>query len=71
MRWLKKVLWVTTVSDAECKACYFRRDEKSRYGFVVSTRIQDVVNYGRPSERNLPAGTGSGLILAPVQHLAV
>lgn len=62
MRWLKKVLWVTTVSDAEYKACYFRRDEKSRYGFVESTRIQDVVNYGRPSERNLPVGTGSGFI---------
>jgi hypothetical protein len=62
MRWLKKVLWVTTVSDAEYKACYFRRDEKSRYGFVESTRIQDVVNYGRPSERNLPAGTGSGFM---------
>jgi len=62
MRWLKKVLWVTTVSDAEYKACYFRRDEKSRYGFVESTRIQDVVNYGRPSERNLPTGTGSGFM---------
>ena len=62
MRWLKKALFVTTVMDADYKACYFRRNEKSRYGFVWSTRIQDVVNCGQPSELKLPPGTGSGFI---------
>jgi hypothetical protein len=62
MRWLRKALWVTMVMDADYRACYFRRNEKSRYGFVRSTRIQDVVNYGQPSERMLPVGTGSGFI---------
>src|SRR5262249_21958607 len=62
MRWLKKALWVTAVIEADYKANYFRRDEKTRYGFVRSTRIQDVINYGQPSEHQLPAGTGSGFI---------
>ena len=62
MRWLKKALFVTTVIDADYKAQYFRRNENSRYGFVWSTRIQDVVNYGQPSELKLPPGTGSGFI---------
>jgi hypothetical protein len=62
MRWLKKALWVTATMDADYKARYFRRNERSRYGFVGSTRIQEVVNIGQPSERELPAGTGSGFI---------
>ena len=48
--------------DADYKAHYFRRNEKSRYGFAWSTRIQDVVNFGQPSEHKLPPGTGSGFI---------
>ena len=62
MRLLKKALFVTAVMDADYKARYFRRNERSRYGFVWSTRIQDVVNSGQPSERQLPPGTGSGFI---------
>jgi hypothetical protein len=62
MRWLKKSIFVTTVMDGDYKAYYVPRNEKSRYSFVWSTRIQDVVNYGQPSERMLPAGTGSGFI---------
>ena len=54
MRWLKKALFVTAVMDADYKAYYLRRNEKSRYGFVWSTRIQEVVNYGQPSELKLP-----------------
>jgi hypothetical protein len=30
--------------------------------FIDSTRIQEVVNFGQPSERELPAGTGNGFI---------
>jgi len=62
MRWLKQALLVTTVMDADYKAHYFVRSEKSRYGFAWSTRIQDVVDYGLPSEHKLPPGTGSGFI---------
>jgi hypothetical protein len=62
MRWLKKALFVTTVMDADYRACYIRRNEKSRYGFVWSIRIQDVVNYGQRSEFKLAPGTGSGFI---------
>ena len=62
LRWLKKALFVTTVMDGDYKAYYLRRSEKSRYGFVWSTRIQDVVNDGQSSELKLPPGTGSGFI---------
>ena len=62
MRWLKKALWVTTEMDADYRARYFIRNEKSRYGFVGSTRIQEVVNFSQSSERELPADTGSGFI---------
>jgi hypothetical protein len=62
MRWLKKELWITTVMDADYKATYFSRNEKSRYGLVSSTRIQEVVDYGQSSEHKLPPGTGSGFI---------
>jgi len=62
MRWLRKALWVTAVMDADYKAYYVRRNERSRYGFTWSIRLQDVVNYGQPSEAMLPVGTGSGFI---------
>jgi hypothetical protein len=62
MRWLKKALWISAVMEADYQANYFRRDDSSGYGFVWSTRIQDVVNYGTPSEHLLPPGTGSGFV---------
>jgi hypothetical protein len=62
MRWLKKALFVTTVMEGDYKTSYVSRNETSRYGFLWSTRIQDVVNYGEPSETKLPPGTGNGFI---------
>ncbi|HTZ56566.1 MAG TPA: hypothetical protein VMB49_00645 [Acidobacteriaceae bacterium] len=62
MRWLRNALWVTAVVDADYRAYYVRRNERSRYGFVWSIRLQEVVNYGQTSEAMLPAGTGSGFI---------
>ena len=62
MRWLRKSLFVTAVIDADFKGYYVRRNEKSRYSFVWSTRIQDVVNHGQPSEFKLPPGAGCGFI---------
>src|SRR5215831_4703990 len=62
MRWMKKALLVITVMDGDYKAYYVRRNETSRYGFVWSIRVQEVVNYGQPSELKLTPGTGSGFI---------
>jgi hypothetical protein len=62
MRWLKKALWVITVMEGDYRACYFRRNETSRYGFVWSTRIQEIANHGQPSETKLDVGTGNGFI---------
>ena len=62
MRWLKKALFKTIVMEGDYKACYIRRNEKSRYGFVWSTRIQEVVNNGHMSELKLAPERGSGFI---------
>jgi hypothetical protein len=59
---MKKALFVITVMDGDFKAYYVPRNETSWYGLVWSTRIQEVVNYGQPSELKLPPGTGSGFI---------
>jgi len=62
MRWRQKALFVVTVMDGDYKAYYVRRNETSRYGFVWSTRIQEVLNNGQPSELKLTPGTGNGFI---------
>jgi hypothetical protein len=62
MTWVKTVLTVTAVVDVEFKSTYFRKDEKSWYGFAWSTRIQEIVNYGQSTESNLPPGIGSGYV---------
>jgi hypothetical protein len=62
MRWMRKTLFVTTVLDGDYTANYFRRNETSRYGFAWSTRIQEVANFGQPSEFKLAPGAGSGYI---------
>src|SRR5215831_14722200 len=62
MRWLKKALSITTVMDGDYRASYVRRNETSRYGFVWSTRIQEIANYGQRSELKLAPDTGSGFI---------
>ena len=62
MRWLKKALFKTIVMEGDYKACYIRRNEKSRYGFVWSTRIQEVVNNGHISALKLAPETGSGFL---------
>ena len=62
LRLMKKAFFVVAVMDGDYKAYYVPRNEKSQYGFVWSTRIQEVVNYGQPSELKLPPGTGSGFV---------
>jgi hypothetical protein len=62
MRWMRKTVFVTTVLDADYKANYFRRSETSRYGFAWSTRVQEIANFGQPSEFKLAPGTGNDYI---------
>lgn len=71
MRWQKKALFVTVVMDADFKAYCLPTNEKSRYGFVWSTRIQEIMNYGQASEIKLPPWDRQRFHLAHVQHLAV
>ena len=62
MRWLKKVLIVTAVIDAEYDSVEVRLDRNRCYGLSWSTRIQEIRNYGSTDERRLPPDAGSGYI---------
>jgi len=62
MRWLKKVLFVTAVIDAEYESLVVSLDQTRWYGIARSTCVQEVRNPGGPEERKLPPDTGSGYI---------
>jgi hypothetical protein len=47
-------------SDYECR--YIRVTNRRWYSISESTRIQEMENYGTPSERMLPQGEGKGLL---------
>lgn len=62
MRWLKKVLIMTAVIDAEYDSLEVQLDRERWYGLSWSTCIHEVRNHGRPDERLLPPDVGSGYI---------
>jgi hypothetical protein len=62
MRLMNKSFVLTTAFDADYESCYVRLD--SHHGYTVSrtTRVQEVEQYGSPSQRALAEGAGSGII---------
>jgi hypothetical protein len=53
---LKSAFETTFASD------YFHLDERHVYSKTWSTRIQEIEDYGSPSQRSLPEGEGSGIM---------
>jgi hypothetical protein len=51
-----------TALESEYEACYLQFTEKQWYGLVYSTRVQEIRNYGHPSETKLPPDEGTGYI---------
>jgi hypothetical protein len=62
LRLMKQVLWVTAVMDGDFEAHYFELSPTRWYSYSFSTRLQEVVNYGKPDEHRLPPGEGSGYL---------
>jgi hypothetical protein len=48
--------------ETDCRSTYFEVDPRRRYSISESTSIQEIENYGQPSERKLPPDEGSGYI---------
>jgi hypothetical protein len=61
MAWFHKVLNIATGIDADYSTTEVDRAREG-YAITRSTRIQEIRNLGRDSERKLPADTGSGYI---------
>ncbi len=57
---LHKVLFVTAAMDAQYESRDFRLDDRRYYSISTSTRVQEIQNYGKPSQREMPPDQGSG-----------
>jgi hypothetical protein len=62
MTWQRHVLFVNAAMQAQYRAHEVAIDSRRGYGVANATRIQQIEDYGRPSEHLLPADTGSGFI---------
>jgi hypothetical protein len=51
-----------TALESEYEACYLPFAEKQWYGMAYSTRVQEIRNFGHPSETKLPPDEGTGYI---------
>lgn len=58
----QKVLFVTPVLEGDYESQTFRLDDHRWYTVSHTTRLQDVENYGEPSQRRLPPDHGHGYI---------
>ena len=62
MTWQRHVLFVNAAMQGHYRAHEIVIDSQRGYGVVDATRIQEIEDYGRPSERLLPADVGAGFI---------
>jgi len=62
MTWQRHVLFVNAAMQGHYRAHEIVIDSRRGYGVVDATRIQEIEDYGRPSERLLPADAGDGFI---------
>jgi hypothetical protein len=62
MQVMNKVFFLKTALDADYQATKVRLDSRRFYSISKSTRVQEIDDYGQPSEHRLPAGEGSGYI---------
>ena len=62
MTWQRHVIFVNAAMQAQYRAHEVAIDSRRGYGVANATRIQQIEDYGRPSEHLLPADAGSGFI---------
>lgn len=62
MLWLQRVPFLTAALDAEYRSSFFQLNQKQWYSIALSTRVQEVRDYGQPGERRFPPDEGSGYL---------
>ena len=59
---VNQAVLVKTAVEAECHSTLSRLSDKVWYSETSATRIQEIEDYGRPSEHLLPSGEGGGYL---------
>ena len=59
---MNRALFLKTVLDAEYQVTNVRLDDRRFYSISTAMRIQEIEEYGRPGERQIAEGEGSGYI---------
>ena len=62
IRYVRTVLWVTSVLEVEYETRYFQLDAKRWYSITRSSRVQEVEQPGGPDERKMPPDDGNGYL---------
>ena len=62
MLMMNKAVVVKMALDSDFQSHYFQIDSRRSYSISQTTRVQEIENYGQPSEHRLPADQGSGYI---------
>ena len=62
MQLMNKAFFLKTMLDADYQSTNVRLDERRFYSVSRSTRVQEIQDYGRPSQRRMPEGQGGGYI---------
>jgi hypothetical protein len=62
MRWVHKVLAITGAMDAQYASTISYLDDRRCYTVSSTTRVQEIRNYGQPSESVLPPDQGNGFL---------
>ena len=62
MQLMNKAFFLKTTLDADYHATNVRLDDRHFYSVSRSTRVQEIEDYGRPSQHRMPEGQGGGYI---------
>jgi hypothetical protein len=62
MRVVNKDVVSETALKMEYQTCYFKIDDRRWYSITHTTRVQEILHYGRSDEQELPANHGSGYL---------
>ncbi len=62
MQLMNKAFFLKTTLDADYQATNVRLDDRRFYSVSRSTRVQEIEDYGRPSQHKMPEGQGGGYI---------
>ena len=62
MQLMNKAFFLKTTLDADYHATKVRLDDRNFYSVSRSTRVQEIDDYGRPSQHRMPEGQGGGYI---------